>query len=154
MRAKGQLVFGAGVRSDGRLSPMLADRMDTSIALYRAGKVRKLLVSGDRTALPRQRTLRALIDWSYDLLDPTEQIVFNRLAVFAFAVAASLALLAVLRWTLIALGAALGLMLLSVAVFFCHIVSLVAATLALGVAAAWDVALDARRGQWRARPRA
>jgi SanA protein len=41
------IVFGAGVRADGRLSPMLADRMDTAIALYSAGKVRKLLVSGD-----------------------------------------------------------------------------------------------------------
>lgn len=41
------IVFGAGVRSDGSLSPMLADRMDTAIELYRAGLVRKLLVSGD-----------------------------------------------------------------------------------------------------------
>lgn len=41
------IVFGAGIRPGGRLSPMLADRMDTAIALYRAGKVRKLLVSGD-----------------------------------------------------------------------------------------------------------
>ena len=41
------IVFGAGVRGDGRLSPMLRDRMDTAVALYRAGKVRKLLVSGD-----------------------------------------------------------------------------------------------------------
>ncbi len=41
------IVFGAGVRSDGVLTPMLADRMDTAIMLYRAGKVRKLLVSGD-----------------------------------------------------------------------------------------------------------
>ena len=41
------IVFGAGIRADGRLSPMLADRMDTAIALYSAGKVRKLLVSGD-----------------------------------------------------------------------------------------------------------
>lgn len=41
------IVFGAGIRPDGRLSPMLRDRMDTAIALYEAGKVRKLLVSGD-----------------------------------------------------------------------------------------------------------
>lgn len=43
----------------------------------------KLLVTGDRTVLPRQRTLRALIDWSYDLLDERERTVFQRLAVFA-----------------------------------------------------------------------
>lgn len=41
------IVFGAGVQPGGRLSPMLQDRMDTAIELYRAGKVRKLLVSGD-----------------------------------------------------------------------------------------------------------
>ncbi len=41
------IIFGAGIRPGGRLSPMLADRMDTAIALYQAGKVRKLLVSGD-----------------------------------------------------------------------------------------------------------
>jgi predicted ATPase/class 3 adenylate cyclase len=43
----------------------------------------KLLVSGDRTALPRQRTLRALIDWSYDLLAAEERALFQALAVFA-----------------------------------------------------------------------
>ncbi|MBX3054135.1 MAG: AAA family ATPase [Caldilineaceae bacterium] len=42
-----------------------------------------LLTSGSRTALPRQQTLRALIDWSYDLLSPAEQRLFRRLAVFA-----------------------------------------------------------------------
>lgn len=41
------IVFGAGVRPGGQLSPMLADRMDTAIALYQARAVRKLLVSGD-----------------------------------------------------------------------------------------------------------
>lgn len=41
------IVFGAGVQAGGQLSPMLQDRMDTAIALYKAGKVRKLLVSGD-----------------------------------------------------------------------------------------------------------
>ena len=43
----------------------------------------RLLTSGDRTALPRQQTLRALIDWSYDLLDERERMLFRRLAVFA-----------------------------------------------------------------------
>ncbi len=42
-----------------------------------------LLTGGSRTALPRQQTLRALIDWSYDLLSEKERIVFRRLAVFA-----------------------------------------------------------------------
>ena len=43
----------------------------------------RLLTGGRRTALPRQRTLRALIDWSYDLLSADEQIVLNALGVFA-----------------------------------------------------------------------
>ncbi len=43
----------------------------------------RLLTSGDRTALPRQQTLRALIDWSYDLLDERERVALRRLAVFA-----------------------------------------------------------------------
>ena len=43
----------------------------------------RLLTGGDRTALPRQQTLRALIDWSYDLLGDAERTLFRRLAVFA-----------------------------------------------------------------------
>jgi predicted ATPase/DNA-binding CsgD family transcriptional regulator len=43
----------------------------------------RLLVSGDRTAPPRQRTLRAAIDWSHDLLDHREQVLLRRLSVFA-----------------------------------------------------------------------
>ena len=42
-----------------------------------------LLTSGQRTVLPRQQTMRAAIDWSYDLLAPQEQRVFERLSVFA-----------------------------------------------------------------------
>jgi predicted ATPase/DNA-binding winged helix-turn-helix (wHTH) protein len=38
---------------------------------------------GRRTAVPRQRTLRAMLDWSYALLSPTEQSVLRRLSVFA-----------------------------------------------------------------------
>ena len=43
----------------------------------------KLLVGGVQDAPERQRTLRATIDWSYDLLEATEQRLFTRLAVFA-----------------------------------------------------------------------
>ncbi len=42
-----------------------------------------LLKGGDRTALPRQQTLRATIDWSYDLLAPPERALLQRLSVFA-----------------------------------------------------------------------
>jgi predicted ATPase/DNA-binding SARP family transcriptional activator len=43
----------------------------------------RLLTSGARTALPRHQTLRAVTDWSYDLLFDEERAVFERLAVFA-----------------------------------------------------------------------
>ena len=42
----------------------------------------RLLTGGSRTALPRQQTLRALIDWSYQLLSEQERLLFRRLAVF------------------------------------------------------------------------
>jgi len=42
----------------------------------------RLLTSGDRD-LPRHQTLRAMLDWSYDLLDDTEKKMFARLSVFA-----------------------------------------------------------------------
>lgn len=41
-----------------------------------------LLTSGPRTAEARQRTLRATVDWSYALLEDSERLVFDRLAVF------------------------------------------------------------------------
>ncbi len=42
-----------------------------------------LLTTGDRTAPPRQQTLRAAIDWSHDLLTEREQVLLRRLSVFA-----------------------------------------------------------------------
>jgi predicted ATPase/class 3 adenylate cyclase len=42
----------------------------------------KLLTGGSRTALPRQKTLRALVDWSYDLLNDSERMLLMRLSVF------------------------------------------------------------------------
>src|SRR3712207_7896604 len=41
-----------------------------------------LLTGGARDLPERQRTLRGAIDWSHDLLDPGEQALFRRLAVF------------------------------------------------------------------------
>jgi predicted ATPase/DNA-binding SARP family transcriptional activator len=43
----------------------------------------RLLTAGSRAALPRHQTLRATIDWSYDLLSELERAIFRRLAVFA-----------------------------------------------------------------------
>jgi predicted ATPase/class 3 adenylate cyclase/tetratricopeptide (TPR) repeat protein len=43
----------------------------------------RLLTGGSRTAMPRHQTLRALIDWSYDLLTEAERALLRRLSVFA-----------------------------------------------------------------------
>jgi len=42
----------------------------------------RILSGGERTALPRHQTMHATIDWSYNLLDDRERLVFARLAVF------------------------------------------------------------------------
>ncbi|MER6249089.1 BTAD domain-containing putative transcriptional regulator [Streptomyces griseorubiginosus] len=52
----------------------IADRLDDRF---------RLLTSGSRTVLPRQQTLRAVVDWSWDLLDEEEREVLRRLSVFA-----------------------------------------------------------------------
>ena len=56
----------------------------------------QLLTSGYRTALPRQQTLRAALDWSYELLPDPERLVLDRLAIFAggFTLEAAAAVLA------------------------------------------------------------
>ncbi|MGA8533724.1 MAG: adenylate/guanylate cyclase domain-containing protein [Candidatus Tumulicola sp.] len=56
------------------LSPkQLRDRLDERF---------RLLTGGSRDVMPRQQTLRALIDWSHDLLDEFERVLFRRLAIF------------------------------------------------------------------------
>jgi predicted ATPase/DNA-binding CsgD family transcriptional regulator len=52
----------------------IADRLDDSFGL---------LATGSRTAMPRQRTLHATMDWSHELLSDEERALFRRLAVFA-----------------------------------------------------------------------
>ncbi|WP_101389312.1 BTAD domain-containing putative transcriptional regulator [Streptomyces sp. TLI_146] len=52
----------------------IADRLDDRF---------RLLTSGSRTVLPRQQTLRAVVDWSWELLDERERAVLRRASVFA-----------------------------------------------------------------------
>jgi predicted ATPase/DNA-binding NarL/FixJ family response regulator len=61
-----------------RIRALSVDQLATRI-----GDRFRLLASGDRTAPPRQRTLQATVDWSFDLLTPDEQILLRRLSVFA-----------------------------------------------------------------------
>ena len=64
----------AAVRLNMLTTEQLASRLDNAF---------RLLTGGSRTALPRQQTLRAAIDWSYQLLSDPEQRLLRRLAVFA-----------------------------------------------------------------------
>jgi predicted ATPase len=59
-----------GVMTPGQIVERLDDSLD-------------LLSAGSRTAMTRQQTLRATLAWSFDLLDPDEQVLLRRLAVFA-----------------------------------------------------------------------
>jgi predicted ATPase len=59
-----------GTLSVGQISEKLTDSL-------------KLLRSGSRTQLPKQRTLRGALDWSYELLSEEEKELFGRLSVFA-----------------------------------------------------------------------
>jgi SanA protein len=68
------IVFGAGIRQGGRLSPILRDRMDTAIALYHAGKIRKLLVSGDNSTLSYNEP-GAMYDYAVSQGVPAEDVV-------------------------------------------------------------------------------
>ncbi|MGW4873468.1 AfsR/SARP family transcriptional regulator [Streptomyces chartreusis] len=52
----------------------IADRLDDRF---------RLLTSGSRTVLPRQQTLRAVVDWSWDLLDEPERTALREMSVFA-----------------------------------------------------------------------
>jgi predicted ATPase len=52
----------------------IVERLDDSL---------DLLSAGTRTAMTRQQTLRATLDWSFELLEPSEQVLLRRLAVFA-----------------------------------------------------------------------
>jgi SanA protein len=56
------IVFGASVHPNGDLSQMLEDRVETAIALYRAGKVDRILVSGDNRR-PEYNEPKAMADY-------------------------------------------------------------------------------------------
>ncbi|MFD9127945.1 BTAD domain-containing putative transcriptional regulator [Kitasatospora sp. NPDC059571] len=64
----------AAARLRGLTPRRIADRLDGRFAL---------LTAGSRTLLPRQQTLRAVVDWSWDLLGKRERAVLRRLSVFA-----------------------------------------------------------------------
>ena len=66
--------FGEGARVNLEKSLRLADRL---------GDRFRLLTGGGRGAVPRQQTLQATIDWSWDLLEEADRALLRRLSVFA-----------------------------------------------------------------------
>ena len=76
--AGGSMAFRS--RSNSRRAPRRDGARDPGAQPHRRFAV---LTGGLRTALPRQQTMRALIDWSYDLLPARERRAFERLSVFA-----------------------------------------------------------------------
>jgi vancomycin permeability regulator SanA len=68
------LVFGAGLAKAGEPSPVLKQRLNMAIALYRAGKVKKVLVSGDNTDRYHDET-KAMRRYVIDRGIPTADVV-------------------------------------------------------------------------------
>lgn len=65
------------------LAASRSDVFDLSTILNRLQERFKLLAARSRTMHPHHRTLQALVDWSYDLLEPDEARIFRRLGIFA-----------------------------------------------------------------------
>ena len=65
------------------LAAARARTLTTEQIVERLDRLFEFLPSGDRSAAQRQQTLRASMDWSYDLLTPDEQLVLQQLSVFA-----------------------------------------------------------------------
>lgn len=81
-------VAAIGERLDGiplaiELAASRLSGLSVEQLVSRLGDRFRLLTDGSRSALPRHRTLRAMVDWSYDLLSDQERVLFRRLAVFA-----------------------------------------------------------------------
>ena len=67
------LVLGCGIRADGSPSPMLRDRLDTGILLYKSGIAPKLLLSGDNGSVSHNE-IRAMLAYAREKGVPDEDI--------------------------------------------------------------------------------
>ncbi len=73
----------AGIPLAIELAAARANVLSPKAIEQRLGDHLQMLGGGARTAAPRQQTMAATIDWSYQLLSPDEQRIFERLSVFA-----------------------------------------------------------------------
>jgi len=67
------IVFGAGVWADGTPTPMLADRVEGAVELYRLGRVNKILMTGDN-ATPEYNEVVAMQQYAERLGVPSQDI--------------------------------------------------------------------------------
>lgn len=70
------IVFGAGLRRDGSPTPVLRDRVETAVELYRLGKVQKILMSGDNRFLNYNEP-GAMAAYAAELGVPQEDIALD-----------------------------------------------------------------------------
>ncbi len=70
------VVFGAGVRPDGRPSRMLADRVQAATELYQAGRVEKLLMTGDNSTV-EYNEVAVMQRYAQELGIPAEHITLD-----------------------------------------------------------------------------
>lgn len=70
------IVFGAGLRRDGSPTPILQDRVQTAVDLYKAGKVKKLLMSGDNRYLDYNEP-GSMREYALSLGVPEQDIVLD-----------------------------------------------------------------------------
>lgn len=70
------IVFGAGLQRDGTPSPVLRDRVEAAVQLYKAGKVEKILMSGDNRFVDYNEP-GAMFNFAVELGVPAEDIVLD-----------------------------------------------------------------------------
>lgn len=70
------IVFGAGLQRDGTPSPVLRDRVAAAVQLYQAGKVEKVLMSGDNRFVDYNEP-GAMYNYAVELGMPSEDIVLD-----------------------------------------------------------------------------
>jgi SanA protein len=76
MPEKAAIVFGAGLRRDGTPTTILRDRVETAAALYKTGKVQKLLLSGDNSYLDYNEP-GAMKEYALELGIPEPDIILD-----------------------------------------------------------------------------
>jgi vancomycin permeability regulator SanA len=70
------IVFGAGVWADGTPSPMLADRVQAAVDLYKLGRIRKILMTGDNSS-PYYNEVKAMMIYAEEKGVPNSDITLD-----------------------------------------------------------------------------